>query len=317
MTRAVRPTALAGGNACNACSAPQPAETPISPQTWRTRTSPIRCRPICPFPARCIATTRTAQDSPSPTVPASGCHVRTTPRAASIRPGSLPRLAGFLWPEQLPRIRQEALPAGENGGIHGHVVYASTRPFDDPQLLLQTSWEPLVPHVTINLYQEGLACRRRDPDTHAGGSHRDHAVSTIGRRASGRRRTDPEHELPGPGQQTPIACRIRTSFTLKDQPQWLDLYNNRRHACTLPCRTTPSSSATTACTTGTSCSLLLMTACTVPERHRHRTRRPASRTRHELHRLHYQPGHQPILSQRHAHAAGRQVRGRSGSSAGL
>ena len=26
---------------------------------------------------------------------------------------------------------------GENGGIHGHVVYASTRPFDDPQLLLQ------------------------------------------------------------------------------------------------------------------------------------------------------------------------------------
>ncbi len=47
--------------------------------------------------------------------------------------------------------------AGENGGIHGHVVYASTRPFDDPRLLLQTSWEPLVPHVRINLYQEGLA----------------------------------------------------------------------------------------------------------------------------------------------------------------
>jgi hypothetical protein len=46
---------------------------------------------------------------------------------------------------------------GENGGIRGHVVYASTRPFDDPQLLLQTSWEPLVPHVTINLYQEGTA----------------------------------------------------------------------------------------------------------------------------------------------------------------
>ncbi len=45
----------------------------------------------------------------------------------------------------------------ENGGIHGHVVYASTRPFDDPRLLLQLSWEPLVPHVRINLYQEGLA----------------------------------------------------------------------------------------------------------------------------------------------------------------
>ena len=45
----------------------------------------------------------------------------------------------------------------ETGGIHGHVVYASTRPFDDPQLLLQLSWEPLVPHVTINLYKEGVA----------------------------------------------------------------------------------------------------------------------------------------------------------------
>jgi hypothetical protein len=46
---------------------------------------------------------------------------------------------------------------GENGGIRGHVVYASTRPFDDPALLLQLTWEPMVPHVTINLYQEGTA----------------------------------------------------------------------------------------------------------------------------------------------------------------
>ena len=37
------------------------------------------------------------------------------------------------------------------------MVYASTRPFDDPQMLVQTQWEPLVPHVTINLYQEGTA----------------------------------------------------------------------------------------------------------------------------------------------------------------
>ncbi len=35
------------------------------------------------------------------------------------------------------------------------MVYASTRPFDDPALLLQLSWEPLVPHVTVNLYKEG------------------------------------------------------------------------------------------------------------------------------------------------------------------
>ena len=45
----------------------------------------------------------------------------------------------------------------ENGGIRGHVIYTSTRPFDDPALLLQLSWEPGVPNVKVNLYQEGVA----------------------------------------------------------------------------------------------------------------------------------------------------------------
>jgi hypothetical protein len=44
---------------------------------------------------------------------------------------------------------------GETGGIRGHVVYNSTRPFDDPTLLFQNLWEPLVPGVAINLYKEG------------------------------------------------------------------------------------------------------------------------------------------------------------------
>ena len=35
------------------------------------------------------------------------------------------------------------------------MIYTSTRPFDDPALLLQLSWEPGVPNVKINLYQEG------------------------------------------------------------------------------------------------------------------------------------------------------------------
>ena len=43
---------------------------------------------------------------------------------------------------------------GENGGIRGHVTYSSTRPFDDPRMLFQNLWEPLVPNVTMNLYQE-------------------------------------------------------------------------------------------------------------------------------------------------------------------
>jgi hypothetical protein len=47
--------------------------------------------------------------------------------------------------------------AGETGGIRGHVVNSTTRPFNDPQMLFQNLWEPLVPNVTVNLYREGTA----------------------------------------------------------------------------------------------------------------------------------------------------------------
>jgi hypothetical protein len=47
--------------------------------------------------------------------------------------------------------------AGETGGIRGHVVNATTRPFNDPTMLFQNLWEPLVPNVVINLYVEGTA----------------------------------------------------------------------------------------------------------------------------------------------------------------
>jgi hypothetical protein len=64
---------------------------------------------------------------------------------------------GFLGQAAFLEFGKKPYATGENGGIRGHVVYASTRPFDDPALLLQLSWEPLVPNVTINLYQEGTA----------------------------------------------------------------------------------------------------------------------------------------------------------------
>jgi hypothetical protein len=47
--------------------------------------------------------------------------------------------------------------AGENGGIRGHVANSTTRPFDDPRMLFQNLWMPLVPNVTVNLYREGTA----------------------------------------------------------------------------------------------------------------------------------------------------------------
>ncbi|MDB6042166.1 MAG: hypothetical protein JWM63_717 [Gammaproteobacteria bacterium] len=64
---------------------------------------------------------------------------------------------GLLGQNDFIEFGMKPFVAGENGGIKGHVIYASTRPFDDPSLLLQLSWEPGVPHVTINLYQEGTA----------------------------------------------------------------------------------------------------------------------------------------------------------------
>jgi Bacterial Ig domain len=76
-----------------------------------------------------------------------------------IDPGSVVAegVQGFI--SQTEVLEWGKLPylVNENGGIRGHVVYSSTRPFDDPQLLFQNLWEPLVPGVTINLYQEKLA----------------------------------------------------------------------------------------------------------------------------------------------------------------
>jgi hypothetical protein len=64
---------------------------------------------------------------------------------------------GFSGQNNFLEFGKRPFADNENGGIHGHVVYASTRPFDDPTLLLQLSWEPLVPHVKLNLYKVELA----------------------------------------------------------------------------------------------------------------------------------------------------------------
>src|SRR5205807_2256909 len=62
---------------------------------------------------------------------------------------------GFTGQNNFLEFGKTPYVAGETGGIRGHVVYASTRPFDDPGQLFQNLWEPLVPNVTINLYKEG------------------------------------------------------------------------------------------------------------------------------------------------------------------
>ncbi len=113
---------------------------------------------------------RTAEDFPVPTnlrVPGARYCANADCPAGDTAGGSTGRVdpawvtsygwQSFMGQNQLLEFGKKPFAAGENGGIRGHVVYTSTRPFDDPALLLQLTWEPQVPHVTINLYREGFA----------------------------------------------------------------------------------------------------------------------------------------------------------------
>jgi hypothetical protein len=97
----------------------------------------------------------------SPTACTAGQTSVPAPSTSSgrIDPGSVDTegLQGFISQIQVLDWGKMPYLPGETGGIRGHVVYSSTRPFDDPQLLFQNLWEPMVPNVTINLYQEILA----------------------------------------------------------------------------------------------------------------------------------------------------------------
>ena len=125
----------------------------------------------------------------------------------------------FMGQNQLLEFGKRSFAPGENGGIRGHVVYASTRPFDDPALLLQLTWEPQVPHVTINLYKKGFAADGVTPtltkvDTTETSSWDDWAQ---GFRADG----VPNMNCPGQDPTDPFY------YTLLNQPNLLDLYKSQ------------------------------------------------------------------------------------------
>ncbi|MGF6781363.1 choice-of-anchor Q domain-containing protein [Paraburkholderia sp. GAS334] len=79
------------------------------------------------------------------------------PSTGRIDPPWVPNEAwqGFIGNAEFVEFGKKPFATGENGGIKGEVIYASTRPFDDPMLLLHTRWTPDVPNVTVNLYQKG------------------------------------------------------------------------------------------------------------------------------------------------------------------
>ncbi len=132
---------------------------------------------------------------------------------------------GFSGQNSYLEFGKAPFQAGENGGIYGEVIYASTRPFDDPQLLLHTSWTPDVPGVTINLYQVGTA-----PDGTQSLTLVDTTkTSSWDNWAQGFYPGTNKPYMNCPGQQaqpTTTAGGDLFFFTLYNQPMYLDVYNN-------------------------------------------------------------------------------------------
>jgi hypothetical protein len=132
---------------------------------------------------------------------------------------------GFSGQNNFIEFGKTPYAATENGGIRGHVIYASTRPFDDPQMLVQTQWEPLVPHVIINLYQEGFASDGVTPtltlvDSTQTSSWDDWAQ---GFRSDGNPNMNCPGQAPAPTTSSPGDLFF---YTLYNQPDYLDVYNS-------------------------------------------------------------------------------------------
>ncbi len=137
---------------------------------------------------------------------------------------------------------------GENGGIYGLVQYASTRPFDDAAQMIQQPWEPNVPHVTINLYQEGYAADGVTPtltlvDTTQSSSWDDWAQGFYpGSTAGSGTGLGEKPYMNCPGQGTNLAGSPNQDvfyFTLFDQPNYLDWYNSIHSGGTNPLHPLP------------------------------------------------------------------------------
>ena len=130
---------------------------------------------------------------------------------------------GFAGQNSFLEFGKAPFAVGENGGIHGEVIYASTRPFDDPAMLIHTSWTPDVPGVTINLYKETTA-----PDGSVALVLVDHTItSSFDAWAQGFRSDGmPNMNCPGQGRDTGTNADL-FFFSLFDQPDYLDFYNSQ------------------------------------------------------------------------------------------
>jgi hypothetical protein len=123
---------------------------------------------------------------------------------------------------------------GENGGIHGHVTYAATRPFDDASQMIEQPWAPNIPNVTLNLYQEGFAADGVTPiltlvDTTVSSSWDAWAQGFYPNSTAGAGTgAGQKPYISCPGQGTGVAGSTNQDlffFSLYDQPEYLDYYN--------------------------------------------------------------------------------------------
>jgi hypothetical protein len=138
------------------------------------------------------------------------------------------------------------IPVGENGGIHGLVKYAATRPFDDASQMIEQPWAPNVPRVTMNLYQEGFAPDGVTPtlklvDTTQTSSWDDWAQgfypgSTAGSGTGAGQK--PYMSCPGQGTATGANADL-FFFTLFDQPNYLNYYSSLHGGPALSTTTLP------------------------------------------------------------------------------
>ncbi len=174
-------------------------------------------------PGALYCATADCTDAPAPVGPggSGGSTGRVDPPI--VHPyGSTEGWQGFSGQNKFLEFGKKPYATGENGGIRGDVIYASTRPFDDPQLLIQTSWKPLVPNVTINLYQEATA-----PDGSTSLTLVDTTkTSSFDDWAQGFRSDGiPNMNCPGQGRDTGTDADL-FFFSLYNQPNYLDVYNS-------------------------------------------------------------------------------------------
>jgi hypothetical protein len=132
------------------------------------------------------------------------------------------------------------MKVGENGGIHGHTAYASTRPFDDASQMIEQPWAPLVPNITVNLYQEGFAADGVTPtltlvDTTVSSSWDAWAQGFYpGSTAGSATGVGQKPYMSCPGQGTSTGTNADLFFySLFDQPEYLDWYNSVHNGGTL------------------------------------------------------------------------------------